>query len=136
MRLSSSSLQSATQYSLRHTALAAAISTALVFAAVLQAHARPGGEVEFSEGFASGFVGEELARFSMGNPVEPGRYNVDIHLNGEFIRRDDIDLVASDTPHVAQPCVPAHLLLAPRRCRAPGRGSDGHPALRRCSGSD
>ncbi|HGM5921337.1 TPA: fimbria/pilus outer membrane usher protein [Stenotrophomonas maltophilia] len=112
MRLTSSPPQSATQYSLRHTALAVAISTTLVFAVALPAHARPGGEVEFSEGFASGFVGEDLARFSMGNPVEPGRYNVDIHLNGEFVRRDDIDLVASDTPHVAQPCVPAHLLLA------------------------
>lgn len=111
MRLSSCSCQRATQNYLRHTALAAAITTALVFAAALPAYARTGGEVEFSEGFASGFVGEDLARFSMGNPVEPGRYNVDIHLNGEFVRRDDIELVPSSTPHVAQPCVPAPLLL-------------------------
>ncbi|KAG0750798.1 hypothetical protein G6F24_014931 [Rhizopus arrhizus] len=111
MRLSSCSCQRAAQNYLRHTALAAAITTALVFAAALPAYARTGGEVEFSEGFASGFVGEDLARFSMGNPVEPGRYNVDIHLNGEFVRRDDIELVPSSTPHVAQPCVPAPLLL-------------------------
>ncbi|HGM5883608.1 fimbria/pilus outer membrane usher protein [Stenotrophomonas maltophilia] len=112
MRLSSCSCQRATQNYLRHTALAAAITTALVFAAALPAYARTGGEVKFSEGFASGFVGEDLARFSMGNPVEPGRYNVDIHLNGEFVRRDDIELVASSTPYVAKPCVPAELLLA------------------------
>jgi len=97
---------------LRHTALAAAISTTLVLVVALPVHARPGGEVEFSEGFASGFGGEDLARFSLGNPVEPGIYNVDIHLNGEFVRREDIALVESATPHVAQPCVPARLLLA------------------------
>ncbi|MEG0183693.1 MAG: fimbria/pilus outer membrane usher protein [Stenotrophomonas sp.] len=74
-------------------------------------HARTGGEVEFSEGFASGFIGEDLARFSVGNPVEPGRYNVDIHVNAEFAMRHDIDLVASQTPHVATPCLPPALLL-------------------------
>lgn len=84
----------------------------MVFAAVVPAHARTGGEVEFSDGFATGFVGEDLARFSVGNPVEPGVYNVDVHLNGTFVSRTDIELVASDVPHVAQPCVPASLLLA------------------------
>lgn len=83
-----------------------------MLAAVPPVHARTGGEVEFSQGFATGFASEDLARFSVGNPVEPGHYNVDIHLNGEFVRRDDISLVESDTPYVAKPCIPARLLLS------------------------
>ena len=92
--------------------LAAAIAGTLTLACASAAHARTGGEVEFSEGFVTGFGSDDLARFSVGNPVEPGHYNVDIHLNGEFVRRDDITLVESDTPHVAKPCVPAELLLS------------------------
>lgn len=112
MRLSSPTCSSAAPSCLRRTTLAAAIATTLVLAGVSVAHARTGGEVEFSEGFATGFGSDDLARFSVGNPVEPGHYNVDIHLNGEFVRRDDIELVESDTPYVAKPCVPAQLLLA------------------------
>jgi outer membrane usher protein len=97
---------------LRFDSLAAAIATTLVLVSALPAQARTGGEVEFSEGFVTGFASEDLARFSVGNPVEPGRYNVDVHLNSEFVIRDDIELVESDTPHVAQPCVPARLLLS------------------------
>ncbi|WP_313440142.1 fimbria/pilus outer membrane usher protein [Stenotrophomonas sp.] len=94
----------------RRAVLSAAITTTVVFAAAAPLQARTGGEVEFSEGFASGFIGEDLARFRLGNPVEPGRYNVDIHVNGDFVLRDDIDLVASQTPHVAQPCLASALL--------------------------
>jgi len=92
--------------------LAAAIASVLLMTGAHTAHARPGGEVEFAEGFATGIGGEDLARFSMGNPVEPGRYHVDIHLNTVWATRAEIDLVPSDTPHVARPCVPAHVLLA------------------------
>jgi len=112
MCLSSSTCSSAAASCLRRRTLAAAIATTLVLAGVSVAHARTGGEVEFSEGFATGFGSDNLARFSVGNPVEPGHYNVDIHLNGEFVRRDDVELVESDTPYVATPCVPAQLLLA------------------------
>jgi len=112
MRLSSTTCSSAAPACLRRTTLAAAIAVTLVLAGMSVAHARTGGEVEFSEGFATGFSSDDLARFSVGNPVEPGHYNVDIHLNGEFVRRDDIELVESDTPHIAKPCIPAALLLS------------------------
>jgi len=103
-------LQPVTRFRLRRQILAAAICSSLVCIAAMPVHARTGGEVEFSEGFASGLVGDDLSRFNLGNPVEPGRYSVDIYLNGNFISRDDIELVQSDTPSQARPCVPARLL--------------------------
>lgn len=112
MRLSSPSPSSANSPNKRPSALSSAVTTALLLAAVVPAYARVGGEVEFSEGFASGFAGEDLHRFSLGNPIEPGTYNVDVHLNNEFFSREDIELVGSTDSDLVQTCVPARLILA------------------------
>ncbi len=86
-----------------------AIGAALA-AAMPQLHARTGGEVEFSDGFAAGLTGVDLAQFSHGNPVEAGIRAVDIWVNGEPFARRDVHFVATDVPHVARPCLPRALL--------------------------
>ncbi|WP_313139810.1 fimbria/pilus outer membrane usher protein [Stenotrophomonas sp.] len=70
-----------------------------------QLHARTGGEVEFSDGFAAGISGVDLAQFSHGNPIEPGVHSVDVWVNGEAHGRRDITFVPSHVPHVARPCL-------------------------------
>ena len=92
----------------RHTLLAAAAMA--VVAGMAPAHARTAGQVEFNSSFSAAIGGLDVSRFSHGNPLEAGVYNVDVRLNGEPVRRMDITFVDSDTPHAAQPCLPASLL--------------------------
>ena len=109
---SSSTLFPARPHVIRYNALAVALSTALLLIPAPSVNARAGGEVEFSDGFASGLANEDLARFGAGNPVEPGHYNVDLYLNGDFVGRRDIELVESQTPYTAQPCLSTALLTS------------------------
>lgn len=79
-------------------AIGAVLSTGLAF----DAAAAP---VEFSEGFLIGGEAIDMARYANGNPLPAGDYAVDVHVNGEFLRSQDIRFVIQDDPQIAVPCL-------------------------------
>ncbi|MGS1318008.1 fimbria/pilus outer membrane usher protein [Stenotrophomonas geniculata] len=82
--------------------LCAAIGGVLSAGFALDATAAP---VEFSEGFLIGGEAIDMARYANGNPLPAGDYAVDVHVNGEFLRSQDIRFVIEDDPQIAVPCL-------------------------------
>ncbi|WGS45888.1 fimbrial biogenesis outer membrane usher protein [Burkholderia sp. JSH-S8] len=60
-------------------------------------------EVQFNPAFFSGDVAD-LSRFSRGNPVSPGRYALDLSVNGKSRGRYDVVFQAVPGSDVAVPC--------------------------------
>ncbi|MBA8030631.1 outer membrane usher protein [Citrobacter freundii] len=67
--------------------------------------------VEFSNAFLMGDAGSQLdlKRFSRGNPVLPGRYNVSLWLNGKEKLKTQVTFQENGTDY-ATPCFPRSLL--------------------------
>ncbi|HHA2938088.1 TPA: FimD/PapC N-terminal domain-containing protein [Stenotrophomonas maltophilia] len=82
--------------------LPAAVSAVLSAGVAVDAVAAP---VEFSEGFLIGGEAIDMTRYANGNPLPAGDYAVDVHVNGEFMRSQDIRFVIDDDPHLAVPCL-------------------------------
>ncbi|WP_164270844.1 fimbria/pilus outer membrane usher protein [Stenotrophomonas sp. B1-1] len=89
--------------------LAHAVSVCLLAGAALPASARSGAP-EFSEGFLLGGEAIDMARYANGNPLPAGDYAVDVHVNGQFLRSQDIAFAIGQDPHVAVPCIPVSLV--------------------------
>ncbi|MFH7391515.1 FimD/PapC N-terminal domain-containing protein, partial [Pseudomonas syringae group genomosp. 7] len=47
----------------------------------------------------------DMARYANGNPLPAGDYAVDVHVNGEYLRSQDIRFVIQDDPQIAVPCL-------------------------------
>lgn len=82
--------------------LPAAVSAVLSAGVAVDAVAAP---VEFSEGFLIGGEAIDMTRYANGNPLPAGDYAVDVHVNGQFMRSQDIRFVIDDDPHLAVPCL-------------------------------
>lgn len=68
-------------------------------------------ELDFNADFLmDGASGADLERFRHGNPVEPGHYDLDVHLNDAFLGRHGITFHAGADPLRAQACLPQALL--------------------------
>lgn len=52
----------------------------------------------------------DMSRYVNGNPLTPGEYSVDIHVNGVFQQSSDITFVPSEDPNIASPCLPSALI--------------------------
>ena len=89
--------------------LTRAIAVGLM-AGVLPAVAADGAPPVFSEGFLLGGEAIDMARYAHGNPLPAGDYAVDIHVNGQYLRSQDIRFVIGQDPHVAVPCIPVALV--------------------------
>lgn len=76
--------------------------------------------MEFSEGFLIGGAAIDMARYANGNPLPAGDYAVDVHVNGKYLRSQDIRFVIQNDPQIAVACLPPALL----------RGLPLKPALR------
>lgn len=66
-----------------------------------------GSYAEFDSSFIRQAPGEEhvnLQRFSHGNPIAPGRYNVDVYINQQWLGRQDVYFAANDTHSSATLC--------------------------------
>lgn len=88
--------------------LSAAVAVAVAPPPVQAAPALP---IEFSEGFLLGGEAIDMSRYAHGNPLPPGDYAVEIHLNGQYLQSRDITFVAAANPHIATACLPRDLLL-------------------------
>ena len=89
--------------------LAAAVAGVLSAGTAVVAAAAP---MEFSEGFLVGGESIDMTRYANGNPLPAGDYAVDVYVNGEFLRSQDIRFVIGQDPLVAVPCLPATLVRA------------------------
>lgn len=70
------------------------------------------GHVEFEPGFflGSAETAADLSRFSRANAVLPGKYRVDILLNGESRQTQEVRFVEGDGETGVYPCLSDHLL--------------------------
>ncbi|MDA5337268.1 fimbrial biogenesis outer membrane usher protein [Stenotrophomonas maltophilia] len=68
--------------------------------------------MEFDDGFLVNGANVDIARFTHGNPVEPGTYRVEVVANGEAIDRRDVTFVPGPTPSQALPCLSKDVLIA------------------------
>lgn len=68
--------------------------------------------MEFDDGFLVNGANVDIARFTHGNPVEPGTYHLEIVANGEAIDRRDINFMPGPIPAQALPCLSKELLIA------------------------
>src|SRR5690606_41374929 len=89
--------------------LVAAIALALGLMATT-GHASPDSSIEFSEGFMIGGGAIDMSRYANGNPLTPGEYSVDIHVNGVFHQSSDITFVPSGDSDIASPCLSSALI--------------------------
>ena len=98
--------------SLQHSSRKHWAKRGLAAAVSLQCSALPAlaGELQFSEGFLIGGKAIDVQRYAEGNPLEPGSYRIDVMVNGEFLRTQDIDFLSSDEDRAARPCLPRELL--------------------------
>lgn len=103
-------------YPLRRRRLALFVTAAIAQSGNAPAAPSPAPEpapqaVEFSAGFFGSGTGEiDLSRFERGNPVLPGKYRVDLYVNGFHQSREEIEFVADDPLSSARPCFGAALL--------------------------
>jgi outer membrane usher protein len=94
-------------------------------ASALRAHAQDGRVVAFDPAFLNGdgLSAADLQRFSRGNPVLPGIYDVDLWMNGEWQARRPIRFEARSGDADATPCIAYDDLvsfgLAPDRTHSP-----------------
>lgn len=70
------------------------------------------GSVEFSDGFMIGGKAIDMSRYANGNPVAAGDYVVDIYVNDDFLRTQEVLFVSGDESAVASPCLSAALVSA------------------------
>jgi outer membrane usher protein len=68
-----------------------------------RSHATALAEVEFNSAFFSGNVAD-LSRYARGNPVLPGRYPVDLSVNGKGQGRFDVQFEEVSGSDIAAPC--------------------------------
>jgi outer membrane usher protein len=71
-----------------------------------------GADASFDRNLLSGAGSNttDLSRFEHGNPVLPGSYNADIHLNTIWVGRGDVRFAAASAQASATPCVDRKLL--------------------------
>ncbi len=78
--------------------------------AVLAAHGVHAAEqqtrqVEFNSVFLQGRSKVDVTRFARGNPVLPGDYLVDLHVNGKWASRVTVRFIGTPGSDIAQPCI-------------------------------
>ena len=62
-------------------------------------------QVEFNPAFLQGGDKVDVSRFSKGNPVLPGDYVVDQQINGKWVGRASVRLIAQPDSDIALPCI-------------------------------
>lgn len=69
-------------------------------------------EVEFNATFLRGGPAQQvdISRFQRGNPVLPGDYFVDLHVNGKWVGRSSVRFIAQPDGDIAQPCIERTLI--------------------------
>lgn len=69
-------------------------------------------EVNFSTDFLYGAVGQQvdISRFSRGNPVLPGEYDVGVQVNDKWIGHFYVEFVAQPHSDIALPCIDRRLI--------------------------
>ena len=89
------------------------------------ASSEPPATSEFDLRFLSGSARQaDLSRYARAGEVAPGRYRLDIHLNGGFAMREEIEFRSPQPGAAAQPCLAAALLLR-MGIDLPGADDDG-----------
>jgi outer membrane usher protein len=95
---------------IRISALAAALAGSGHESAAASGNGAPM-ELAFNADFLmDGADGADLERFRHGNPVDPGHYDLDVHLNDSFLGRHGVTFNAGDDPLRAEACLPRALL--------------------------
>src|SRR5579872_4620360 len=67
-------------------------------------------QVDFNPAFLHGGSQVDVSHFSHGNPVLPGDYVVDLQINGKWVGRASIRLVAQPGSDIALPCIDRDLI--------------------------
>lgn len=67
-------------------------------------------QVEFNPALLHGGNKVDVSRFSKGNPVLPGEYVVDQQINGKWLGRASVRLVAQPDSDISLPCVDRALI--------------------------
>ncbi|SEW15373.1 fimbria/pilus outer membrane usher protein [Luteibacter sp. 329MFSha] len=92
--------------SLRHVARPLLFAVAWVVTNMRPVHAQDARFVEFDPAFLpAGAATVDLARFSRGNPVLPGDYDVDVWLNDEWQSHGTVRFAAPSAGAEATPCI-------------------------------
>ncbi|WP_145606795.1 fimbria/pilus outer membrane usher protein [Yersinia intermedia] len=74
--------------------------------------ATPDNQFEFDDSMLVGSIKTQksIARFNHANTVEPGTYQVDVYINGDFLARESVIFAAGTQGKVAE-CLPPDMLL-------------------------
>lgn len=74
--------------------------------------ATPDNQFEFDDSMLVGSLKTQksIARFNRANTVEPGTYQVDVYINGDFLARESVIFAAGPQGKVAE-CLPPDMLL-------------------------
>jgi len=62
-------------------------------------------QLDFNPAFLQGGAKVDVSRFARGNPVLPGDYLVDLHINGKWVNRVTVRFVGQADSDIAQPCI-------------------------------
>ena len=86
--------------------LSSATGIIVALSPVLSSAADPAAaQVEFNPAFLQGGEKVDVSRFSRGNPVLPGDYVVDQQINGKWVGRASVRLIAQPDSDIALPCI-------------------------------
>lgn len=66
--------------------------------------------MEFNSSFLQGATKVDVSKFSRGNPVLPGDYEVDLQINGKWVGRASVRFVAQPDSDIALPCIDRALI--------------------------
>ncbi|UVZ93286.1 fimbria/pilus outer membrane usher protein [Enterobacter hormaechei] len=95
-------------FKMKRLSLLIAAST---FAALDSTYAGTNEEIQFNSSFLRSDV--DVSQFSRGNPVKPGTYIVELHVNDRWKGRYSVDFISTkDDDRVAKPCLDSNLAAA------------------------
>ena len=99
---------------MRHSSAAIAALLASYLSGTANAQTQQSAEVQFNDQFLAGSGGPriDISRFSKGNPVAVGQYDLDVYVNGEWTLRRAIAFVDSGVPDHAAACFDKALVTA------------------------